>query len=67
MYNRFERALKEKGITRYRVSIETGIPQSILSRWKKGTATPKVDKLLIIADYLEIPLEELIKKEVKAG
>lgn len=60
MYKTFEKILKEKGITRYRVSKETGVSQPILSRWKKGIATPKVGKIIKIAKYLNVPLEKLI-------
>jgi transcriptional regulator with XRE-family HTH domain len=60
LYSNLDKALTEKGISRYRLSIETGVPQSSLSRWKKGVAVPKVDKLKKIATFLEMPLDELI-------
>ena len=61
MYTKFEELLKEKGITSYRVSLDTGIPQATFSRWKNGVAAPKVDKLIKIAEYLGISLDELVK------
>lgn len=67
MYKNFEDLLRDKNITAYQVSKETGVATATLSEWKKGTYTPKVDKLLKIANYLEVPLEELIKEEVKTG
>jgi transcriptional regulator with XRE-family HTH domain len=67
LYKDFEALLKDKNITPYKVSKETGIATSTLTEWKKGTYTPKVDKLMKIADYLGVALEELIKEEVKAG
>lgn len=67
MYKNFEMIMNEKGITSYRISVDTGIPQATFSRWKTGKCRPKVDKLIKIADYLGVPLEELIKEEVKTG
>lgn len=67
MYKNFENLLKEKNLTAYQVSKETGVATATLSEWKKGTYTPKLEKLLKIADYLGVPIEELIKEEVKTG
>ena len=61
LYDKFRQIIENKGITSYRVSKDTGISQSTLSDWKKGLYTPKLDKLLKIAEYLSVPLEELIK------
>lgn len=63
MYKIFEEKLKEKGITPYRLAKDTRIPTSTLSDWKTGRSTPKLDKLIIIAEYLGISLEELIGKD----
>lgn len=57
MYEKFERLLKERNLTPYRVSLDTGIAQSTLSDWKRGVSKPKVDKLQILADYFNVPIE----------
>ncbi|WOO35981.1 helix-turn-helix transcriptional regulator [Anaerocolumna sp. AGMB13020] len=67
MYSRFKTLLKEKGITPYKVAKDTGISQGTLSDWKLGKCKPKLDKLMKIANYLGVPLEELIKEEVEIG
>lgn len=68
MYENFEKIIKERGITPYRVAKDTGIAQSCLSDWKHRRSIPRVDKLIKIAAYLEIPLEELVqKKEERYG
>lgn len=67
MYKNFVNLLSKKGLTPYAVSKVTGIPQSTFSDWKKGKSSPKLDKLIKIADFLEVPLEELIKEEIKTG
>lgn len=63
MYSNIAKLMAEKDITAYRLSKDTGIAESCLSDWKNGRSKPKLDKLQIIADYLGVPLEELIKDE----
>lgn len=65
MYEIFEKLLKEKGITAYRVAKETGVTTSTLTCWKKGKYTPKREKLEKIADYLGVSVEYLINGETK--
>lgn len=60
MYEIFERIINEKGITPYRVAKATGIGTATLSSWKKGTYTPKQDKLQKIADFLDVSIEFLM-------
>jgi len=51
LYKKFVDLLDKTNKTAYKVSKDTGIPQSILSDWKTGRSTPKFDKLLILAKY----------------
>ena len=44
MYEIFEKLLKERGITAYRVSKETGVTTATLTSWKQGKYTPKTEK-----------------------
>ena len=57
MYKKFERLLRERNLTPYRVSRDTGIAQSSLSDWKRGVSKPKVDKLQVLSDYFGVPLK----------
>lgn len=57
MYKKFESLLKKKGVTAYKVSKETGISTSSLSDWKTGRSSPKVDKLKILAQYFDVPID----------
>lgn len=61
MYEKFKKLLEERGVTSYQVSMATGISQSTLSDWKQGLYTPKVDKIMKIADYFGVPLEYFVK------
>ena len=51
------------GVTDYKVAKETGVSPATLSSWKNGVYTPKVDKLLKIAGFFGVTLEQLIGKE----
>lgn len=60
MYEKFNYVIKEKELTAYAVAKATGLSPTVFSDWKSGKSSPKVDKLKKIADYLDIPLDELI-------
>lgn len=72
MYEVFERLLKERGLTAYKVSKDTGIAQSVLSAWKNGVSQLKQDKFVILADYFGVSIDYLmtgkdIEKESDSG
>lgn len=55
-YSHFEKILSEKSITPYRVATELGISPMILSDWKNGKSKPKLDTMILIANYLNVPV-----------
>lgn len=61
MYQNFEKILISKGLKAADVSKATGIAQSTLSDWKSGKSTPKTDKLIKIAAFLETTVEALME------
>jgi transcriptional regulator with XRE-family HTH domain len=61
MYEKFETLLRNKKITSYRVSKDTGISTATLSDWKAGRSKPKADKLKILSDYFEVPIDYFLK------
>ena len=62
VYNKFKQLLDERGVTAYQVAKETGISTATLTQWKQGLYTPKVDKIMKIADYFGVPLEYFVKE-----
>ena len=62
MYEKFVELLGKNNKTTYAVAKETGIAQSIISDWKNGRSTPKVDKLQKLADYFGVSIEYFLKK-----
>lgn len=65
MYSVFEKLLKDRGITAYKVAKDTGVTTATLSSWKTGRYEPKPEKLKIIADYFGVSLDYLMTGEEK--
>jgi repressor LexA len=65
LYEKFETLLHTKGITSYRVSLDTKIAQSTFSDWKSGRSKPKADKLLVLAKYFDVPIEFFLEGELE--
>lgn len=63
MYEVFENLVKRKGVRVADVAKATGLRQQVLTDWKMGRYTPKVDKLKIIADYFGVTVEYLMTGE----
>lgn len=61
MYEKFAELLEKTNKTAYQISKETGIPQSVLSDWKRGRSKPKVEKLKILADYFGVSIEYFLE------
>jgi repressor LexA len=59
-YFAFERLLKQSGATVYRVSKETGIAASTFTDWKNGRSSPKAEKLLRIAAFFGVSLDDML-------
>lgn len=57
MYEKFAALLSKNDVTAYQVSKATGISTSTLTEWKQGKYTPKLDKLVKIAAYFNVPIE----------
>lgn len=61
MYKKYVELREKKGVTDYRVADETGITKSTFSDWKNGRSKPKIDKLKILADYFDVPIEYFLE------
>lgn len=65
MYERYVALREKKGITDYRVAIDTGITKSTFSDWKSGRSIPKADKLLCLAKYFDVSVEYFLEDETQ--
>lgn len=51
---------EELGLSQIKVSAETGIHQSYLSKYENGTLEPSLEQLGILANYYQISVDWLI-------
>lgn len=65
-YSKFEKKLSEKGITPYRVATDLNISPMLLSDWKNDKSKPKLDTMILIANYLSMPVTDFSDLESKA-
>lgn len=63
MYHYFEELLQERNLKPADISRECNIPASTLSDWKKGRCTPRTEKLIRIAKFLNTTVEYLMGAE----
>ena len=62
MYAKYVELRDKKGVNDANVSDATGIPRSTFTDWKNGRSNPKFEKLLKIAAYFEVSVEEFAKE-----
>jgi transcriptional regulator with XRE-family HTH domain len=60
---RIVKILESKNIEQKELCLKTGIGQSTFSSWKKNYRNVPTDKLLLIADFLEVPIRYLMTGE----
>lgn len=65
-YSKFEKKLSEKGITPYRVATDLNISPMLLSDWKNDKSKPKLDTMILIANYLSVPVTDFSDLESEA-
>lgn len=61
MYAKYVELRDRKGVTDSKVSNATGIPRSTFTDWKQGKYTPKLEKLLKLAGYFGVSIDEFVK------
>ena len=60
MFEIFEKIMKEKGLRYADVARGAGVHYSIITDWKAGRTTPKIDKLQRIADFFGVSVNYLM-------
>lgn len=61
MYEKIKKGAKKKNISINQLEKDLNFSSSSISKWKNSM--PSADKLKKVSDYLEIPIEELLKGE----
>lgn len=67
MYQKYAELRDERELTDYRVALDTGISTATLTNWKKGNYKPKIDKLLILANYFGVPVTYFVGGATEAA
>lgn len=62
MYTKYVELRDSKGVNDATVSKETNIPRSTFTDWKQNRSKPKIEKLLKLAEYFEVPVDVFIPK-----
>ncbi|HCL03812.1 MAG TPA: XRE family transcriptional regulator [Lachnoclostridium phytofermentans] len=63
MFKKYQELLKDRGLTSYKVSKETGIAYATLSDWKNGKSKPKIDKIRTLSLYFNVPVSYFIEAD----
>ena len=58
-YEKYVEARGDK-YTDYKVAKSTGLSPVVFSEWKRGKCEPKIDKRIKIAEFLGVPVEQLV-------
>ena len=53
-----EQICKQKGISVRQCELNAGLPERTIFRW--DTNMPSIDKVVQVAEFLEVPLEEIV-------
>lgn len=53
------RIRKEKGFSQERLAEEIGVSRQAVSRWETGDAQPELSKLIVLAEVLQVSLDDL--------
>ena len=56
-----KKAIKAKGYTQTRLSKQAKIPFETISTWVIGKSVPRLDSLVLVANVLEISIDELLR------
>lgn len=62
-YYKFDQLLKQTGKTASQVSKDTDIATATLTSWKQGTYKPKIEKLMVLASYFEVPVNYFLSDD----
>lgn len=62
-YPRIFELMEKEHVTAKQLSAATGISQSNFTEWKKGRSNPKLEALIQISEFFNVPIEYLTGTE----
>lgn len=63
MYAKYVELRDARNLKDIDVSRATGIPASTFTDWKNGKSSPKLEKLVKIADLFKVSLDEFVRSQ----
>ena len=63
--NNFKELRLSKNLTQQGLAKATGISQQAISFWEQNKRTPNMDDCIVLADFYEISLDELVGRKQK--
>ncbi len=57
------RAIRESGVSRYSISVRTGIDQAVLTRFMQGKSGLSVDSIDKLMDVLDLEIRPRLKRK----
>jgi len=64
IYEKIKQIADEKGVTIYRIEKDCKLANGIIAKWgKTAQQSPKVENLIKVANYLDTPLDVLLKEK----
>lgn len=63
MYTNYAEMRDRKGLRDADVAKATGISQTVFTDWKNGKSSPKIDKIIKIADFFQVSLDEFVREK----
>ena len=56
---------ESRGLSQSELAQKTGISQSTISLWEDDKRTPNIDNCVLLADFYEVSVDELIGRSLK--
>lgn len=56
-----KRAIKAKGFSQTKLAKQANIPFETISKWVCGRSHPRIDSLIMIANVLEVSIDDLLR------
>ena len=58
--NIFVDLLQKRGISTYKLTKDTGIPNGMVNKWKNGIQLPSAESLIKLANYFDVSVDYLL-------
>jgi len=60
MKNNLRKLRKERNLTQVAIQMQTGIEQSLLSKYENGERVPSTESLIVLADFYNVSIDYIL-------